>query len=217
MEKNLKRLNVSRCIKLLLLCILSAGANDACHLFFRFLGLPMFMDTLFTLGVTFFAGPLWGCITAILTPLVSVLAYDVQRGLYALCSISGVFLVWFFRSRYHLLEDGSGDDDDDGTFNLVSILLILSLYMCILISVSGGLIAWIIGVFWPVTNNDNSPESYYKLGMLLNHYPVPLAEIISRFPVNIPDRLLSVFGAYGFALLLKKSRIFSVSNLFTGT
>jgi hypothetical protein len=80
----------------------------------------------------------------------------------------------------------------------------LSLYMCILISVTGGLIAWLINILWPVTNQDTSPESYYKLGMLLNHYPVPLAEIISRFPVNIPDRLLSVFGAYGFALLLKK-------------
>jgi hypothetical protein len=164
----------------------------------------MFMDTLFTLGVTFFAGPLWGCITAILTPLRSILAYDIQRGLYVLCSISGVFLVCFFRRRYHLLEK---DGYDYGAFNLVSILLMLSLYMCILMSVTGGLIAWLISVFWPVSNQAISPESYYKLGMLLNQYPAPLAEIISRFPVNIPDRLLSVYGAYGFALLLKKSRI----------
>jgi hypothetical protein len=206
MEKNLNRwgVKVGQGLKLLLLCILAAEANDVCSLFFAFLGLPMFMDTLFTLGVTFFAGPLWGCITAILTPLRSILTYDIQRGLYVLCSISGVCLVWFFRRRYHLPgEDGS----DYGAFNLVSILLMLSLYMCILISVTGGLIAWIISVFWPVTNQDIPPESYFKLGMLLNHYPAPLAEIISRIPVNIPDRILSVFGAYGFALLLKKSRL----------
>jgi hypothetical protein len=165
----------------------------------------MFMDTLFTLGITFFAGPFWGCITALLTPLSSILVYDIQRGLYVLCSISGVFLAWFFRRRYHLLEEGGSDDY--GAFHLVSILLILSLYMCILMSVSGGLIAWIISVFWPVSNQAISPESYYKLGMLLNQYPALLAEIISRFPVNIPDRLLSVYGAYGFALLLKKSHI----------
>jgi hypothetical protein len=113
-----------------------------------------------------------------------------------------VFLVWFFRRRYHLLEE---DGDDYGAFHLVSILLMLSLYMCILISVTGGLIAWFINVCWPLTNQDIPPESYFKLGMLLNHYPAPLAEIISRLPVNIPDRLLSVFGAYGFALLLKKA------------
>jgi hypothetical protein len=205
MEKKANRLSpglhLRHGIKLLLLCILAAGANDLCHLFFQFLGLPMFMDTLFTLGVTFFAGPLWGCVTAILTPLPSILAYDIQRGLYVLCSIAGVFLAWFFHRRYHLLEE-----DNYGAFNLVSVLLILSLYMCILMSVTGGLIAWIISVLWPVTNQDTPPESYFKLGMLLNHYPVPLAEIISRLPVNIPDRLLSVFGAYGFALLLKKIR-----------
>jgi hypothetical protein len=207
MEKTANRLNISRGIKLLLLCILSAGANDLCYYFFQFLGLPMFMDTLFTLGVAFFAGPFWGCITAILTPLRSILAYDIQRGLYVLCSISGVFLICFFRRRYHLLENNVDDGEDYGTFHLVSILLMLSLYMCILMSVSGGLIAWIISVFWPVSDQAVSPESYFKLGMLLNHYPAPLAEIVSRLPVNIPDRLLSVFGAYGFALLLKKSGI----------
>jgi hypothetical protein len=203
MEKNPRHwgLNVSRGIKLLILCVLCAGANDLCHHFFQFLGLPMFMDTLFTMGVTFYAGPFWGCVTAFLTPLRSILSYDIQRGLYVLCSASGVFLVHFFRHRYHLLQDG-GDHD---AFNLVSILLMLSLYMCIVISVTGGLISWIISVFWPVNNQDISPESYFKLGMLLNHYPAPLAEIISRLPVNIPDRLLSVYGAYGFALLLKKA------------
>jgi hypothetical protein len=45
--------------------------------------------------------------------------------------------------------------------------------------------------------------------MLLNNYPVFLAEIISRFPVNIPDRFLSVYSAYGAAWLLKKSGIYS--------
>jgi hypothetical protein len=106
--------------------------------------------------------------------------------------------VWFFRRRYHLLEESGG------AFNTISLLLILSLYMCILMSISGGLIAWLIPVLWRTAPSYNTPESYYKLGMLLNRYPVPLAEIISRFPVNIPDRFISVYGAYGVALLLRK-------------
>jgi hypothetical protein len=32
--------------------------------------------------------------------------------------------------------------------------------------------------------------------------PLPLTEILCRIPVNIPDRLLSVFGGYGFAVML---------------
>jgi hypothetical protein len=44
--------------------------------------------------------------------------------------------------------------------------------------------------------------------LLLNHVPLPIAEIVSRIPVNIPDRLLSVYGGYGLAALLKNTRIF---------
>jgi len=37
--------------------------------------------------------------------------------------------------------------------------------------------------------------------------PVFLAEILSRIPVNIIDRLLTAFAGYGIALLLKKGPI----------
>jgi hypothetical protein len=126
-------------------------------------------------------------------------------GLFVVCSIAGVFLIRFFTRAHHLFEETEGG----GGFNRVTLLLILSLEMCILMSILGGLIAFLIPILWPSTEYVFSVISYYKLGLLLNRLPLLLAEIVSRFPVNIPDRLLSVYGAYGLALVLKKSRLFA--------
>jgi hypothetical protein len=198
-----------RLLRTIILCVFAVFANLLFVLLVSLLRMPLFMDTLFTLAVTFLAGPLWGFVTAALTQIVlAIYQRTLSDMLYLFCSSSAVFLVWSFHSRYHLLEEGGGY----GVFNLVSLLLILSLYMCILISISGGLIAWLIPILWKQTPNYGTPESYFKMGMLLNRYPILLAEILSRFPVNIPDRFLSVYGAYGFALLLQKSRLYPGSR-----
>jgi hypothetical protein len=187
-------------IKTLILCSAAVAANFLLHFAFQFLGIPLFMDTLFTIALSFLAGPLYGCLTALLTTLSLQAVYNTTPDiLYFLCSASGVFLACFFRRRYHLLENNAGYS----AFNIVSVLLTLSLYMCILMSVTGGISAWRIPILWPDGALYKTPVSFYKLGMFLNKYPVLPAEIISRFPVNIPDRLLSVYGAYGAALLLK--------------
>jgi hypothetical protein len=120
-----------------------------------------------------------------------------------------VFLVDFFRRAYHLLEPKKGNAQAaTHTFfntlsNIIPALFILSLSMCMLMSISGGLIAWFITTVWSVPSH-YFPYSYFLLGLRLNNMPVPLAEILSRIPVNIPDRLLSVYGAYGLALVLKR-------------
>ncbi|MDR1625128.1 MAG: hypothetical protein LBT33_01190 [Spirochaetia bacterium] len=188
----------------LVFCAAAGGANVALYMAFHLLGIPLFMDTLFTVAATFLFGPLHGCLAGVFTALVYQTISAPQDFLYVLCSASGVGVAWFFQRHYHLLEK----DGEHGAFHLVSILLTLSLYTCILMSVSGGFIAWLIPILWPETLLHTTPVSYFKLGMFLNRYPVLLAEIISRFPVNIPDRLLSVYGAYGLALLLRKSRFF---------
>ncbi|GHV88401.1 hypothetical protein AGMMS50267_07680 [Spirochaetia bacterium] len=196
-------------LKKLLLCFCAAGAN---YLLAGLLGhfkVPLFMDTLFTLTVTFIAGPLYGCLTAALTVLAFQLLNDeyLLSALYFFCSGSGVILAAFFSRSHHLAEN-----EKPGSFNILTMLLILSLEMCLVISITGGLIARFILLLDPVSGTFLVPHNYYFLGLLLNHVPLPVAEIVSRIPVNIPDRLLSVYGGYGIAVLLKNSRIFGVTN-----
>jgi hypothetical protein len=200
-------------IKMLFFCVCAAGANYLLAIPLWRIGAPLFMDTLFTLAVTFLAGPLWGCISAVFTTfLFYILNADVlPNTLYVLCSIGGVFLADFFRRLYHLLEPQKGNRFFNTLSNIIPALFILSLSMCMLMSVSGGLIAWLITTVWSIPSH-YFPYSYFLLGLRLNNMPVPLAEVLSRIPVNIPDRLLSVYGAYGIALVLKKSkRHFNVS------
>jgi hypothetical protein len=88
--------------------------------------------------------------------------------------------------------------------NVIIPLFILSFTMCLLMSFLGGIIAALISFIWPESRDSFTAESLFKLSLLLNKVPILLTEILSRFPVNIPDRILSVFGGYGLALLLKK-------------
>jgi hypothetical protein len=194
---------------MLFFCVCAAWANYLLAIPLWRIGAPLFMDTLFTLALTFLAGPLYGCISAVFTTLLFfVLNKDVlPNTLYVLCSIGGVFLVDFFRRIYHLFEPKKGNAFFNTLSNIIPALFILSLSMCMLMSVLGGLIAWFITKVWSVPSH-YFPYSYFLLGLRLNNLPVPLAEILARIPVNIPDRLLSVYGAYGLALALKKCRVF---------
>jgi hypothetical protein len=76
--------------------------------------------------------------------------------------------------------------------------------MCLQMSVMGGLISALIPLLVSVPKYTVSPENYFKLGLMLNNVPFPVAEIVARLPINIFDRLLSVFGGYSLALLIRK-------------
>jgi hypothetical protein len=76
--------------------------------------------------------------------------------------------------------------------------------MCIVISILGGLITVLIKTFPPPFGSQFSPgpERLFTLALLRKNLPLAAIEILSRIPLNIIDRLLSVFGGYGVAALL---------------
>jgi hypothetical protein len=87
--------------------------------------------------------------------------------------------------------------------------MMLSFAMCIVMSVLGGLTAAVIEflkTYWLEAPSGSSgaegPESLFKLTLLRRHLPLVGVEILSRIPINVIDRLISVFGAYGVASLL---------------
>jgi hypothetical protein len=84
--------------------------------------------------------------------------------------------------------------------NTLVVLLLLSFVMCIVISILGGLITVLIQFFWG--GSKPGPELFFKLALLRKTLPSIIVEIMARIPLNIIDRLLSVFGGYGVAALL---------------
>ncbi|AEF82737.1 hypothetical protein [Leadbettera azotonutricia] len=197
-------------LKNLFLCVLLSGGNCLLNILVnRILGLPLFLDTLFTLTVTFLSGPVFGIISAILTSAVGTFLlppYMPIYSLYVLCSITGVALTEVFCRSYklRLTATQSAPADADSGFGTFTALLLLSVVLCLQMSIMGGCIAALIPALVPIPGYTVSPENYFKLGLLINNMPVLAAEIISRLPINIFDRLLSVFGGYGLALLIRK-------------
>ncbi|MFP3042164.1 hypothetical protein LQZ19_10145 [Treponema primitia] len=158
------------------------------------------MDTIFTLTVTFLFGPACGILSAILATAINVMATGKPAAymLYALCSISAVHLTDYFKR--HFIEDSSYSSEP--FINSITSLLLLGVIMCAIVSILGGLIAMFIHSV--ALQKLSSPEDDFKLGLLLNNVPLALSEIMGRLPINIVERIFSVFSAYGFASLGKR-------------
>ncbi|GHV78723.1 hypothetical protein AGMMS49944_05140 [Spirochaetia bacterium] len=89
-------------MKVILLCLLSAAANVFLStLAGRVLQLPLFLDTLFTVAITFAAGLVPGIVAAVLSIAISgSLYYEAPLTyFFVLCSIAEVVLVWMYRRR----------------------------------------------------------------------------------------------------------------------
>ena len=88
--------------------------------------------------------------------------------------------------------------------SLFIMLAALSLVMCIVISVMGGLISAAITTVTGVVDKSGTPETWFRLGFIRQGFSLTASEILARIPVNIADKSIAVFGGFGIALLVKK-------------
>ena len=207
-------------LKIILMGIIAGIANNAIILPSVNYISGLYLDTIFTAAAAFSGGLIPGLISAVLTTVIYGTAYSIETGtlyfgayyLYILCSIAVVLLVRLF-ARFFPAEcksvcviGGQGE-----TYNkkirqgsLFIMLAVLSLVMCIVVSVMGGLISAGITAFTGVVDKSGPPETYFRLGFIRQGFNLTASEILARFPVNIADKPISVFGGYGIALLTKK-------------
>ena len=180
----------------------------------------LYLDTIFTVAAAFSGGLFPGLISAALTTVIFGISYFFDTGtpyfwayyFYMLCSAAAVLLVRLF-ARFFPEECesqriiGGPDDSYSGKIrqgSLFIMLATLSLVMCIVISIMGGLISACITIFTGVVDKKGPPETWFRLGFIRQGFSLTASEILARFPVNIADRPIAVFGGYGIALLVKK-------------
>jgi hypothetical protein len=80
--------------------------------------------------------------------------------------------------------------------------LFLALADCVVISVLGGLIDYIVYMRMSQPRSTFSPEDIFKLGLLRNNIPVLWSDILARIPINLIDRFVVIFGGYGVSRLM---------------
>jgi hypothetical protein len=172
-------------------------------LFQELLHFPLFMDTMFTVALTFLGGLPCGIVTAILTHAIvnPLLVQDLPNYLYTLCNITSA-LVTAYAMRLFPAEcsvSPRGKPPAGGIYGRITILFILSLVMCIMMSLSGGIISTAIETFFTHRDSYDAEVFIFRRMVARKGLPLFLTEILCRIPVNILDRLLSCFGGYGFA------------------
>ena len=178
-----------RVIILSVLCVLAAAANFLLSTFsFYFLKIPLYLDTVFSAALCFGFGLVPGLAAAILSHIV----FGIRDGgftPYIVCSLAEIFIVWRLRPAGKKMVSESA-------VSLLGSLLLLYITACAAVSVLGGIIDYFYHVVFSVEKFYFSPEDTVKISLLRGGTPALVMNILSRFPVNIVDRFIVIFGGY---------------------
>jgi hypothetical protein len=198
------------------LCLLSALGNVLSGVVVSgVLKAPLYLDTVFTVAVAFAFG-LWpGVLTgALLYPASNILYNLVLHtgmnvfgavNVFVLCTLSEILLVCFFRSKIRHGRPAVSEAPFPWSLaGAAAQLLALAALDCLLISVVGGLIDFVLYSLLAAPRGAY-PEDIFKLGLYRNNVPALTAAILSRIPINIVDRFIAIFGGYGISLLYRKA------------
>jgi hypothetical protein len=196
----------------LLLCAAGAVMNVVLGLFWAYNmqpRMPLFLDTIWTIVLTFCGGPVCGVITGLLTnTFESIYSNDWNEYAFVLCNILTALVAALFMRLFppefnfiSFIKDRRYKNKT--LLNTFIVLFTLSLALCVTMSVSGGLVAAALKTLEASMNENNGPNIFFMLPLIRSGLSLPSVEIVSRIPVNLIDRFVSVFIAFGIALAVK--------------
>lgn len=158
------------------------------------LGVPLFMDTLFTVTASCF-GWTSGIVAAISLHFFSFMAhgYVSQNMIFFFCSLTMVACVRLILFRKDAAAGGS---------KLLR-LLFLAIVLSFVISFEGGLFYYAL-----ITHSKyiigNQTVNMLIYTFVTQNVPILISTTLARFPVNLADKAVAVFGGYGVYALLQK-------------
>ena len=170
-----------------LICDLVAWVNQ----------LPLFCDTIFIMALSFFAGPWWGVLAGFFYHLIDfALHRTMELGhLFMLCHFLAALTAGYFKILFI--------KKSDSRFLLFVKLNILVIVLCLVMSVSGGIISYILNNI--EAYNKASSQTDFLTFIWQNKFNSKLLlQIAVRIPVNIADRFICTFAAWGVYLAAKK-------------
>ena len=159
--------------------------------------LPLFCDTIFIMALSFFAGPWWGVLAGFFYHLIDfALHRTMELGhLFMLCHFLAALTAGYFKILFI--------KKSDSRFMLFVKLNILVIVLCLVMSVSGGIISNILNNI--EAYNKASSQTDFLTFLWQNKFNSKLfLQIAVRIPVNIADRFICTFAAWGVYLAAKK-------------
>ncbi len=159
--------------------------------------LPLFCDTIFIMALSFLAGPWWGVLAGFFYHLIDfLLNRTLELGhLFMLCHFIAALTAGYFKILFI--------KETDSKFSIFIKLIILSLVLCIVMSVSGGILGYILS-FIEAYKEASSQTDFLTFLWHDRFHSKLLLQIVVRIPVNIADRFICTFAAWGVYLAAKK-------------
>jgi hypothetical protein len=215
-------------VEFIFLCIAGALLNNFFYwLFVLKAGIPLYLDTGLTVALTFYGGAFWGVLTGVFTNLILHTVWFGGWGdyLFAFCNaavalITALFIRLFPVELGSIFRRGTKEPAPAGLssaqpptlrsqrlkilMDRVIVLILLSFALCAAISLLGGIVASCIKFFVSSSHGGSGPELFFAPFLSRKNLPLFLVEALSRIPLNIIDRLVTVFGGYGIALILRR-------------
>lgn len=196
-----------RILKIFLFCTAAAILNyTIAFIPMHVLGMPLFLDTIFTAVISFLFGFIPGLVTTVIYLLISYIRHH-DINIFFICIIAEVTLVSGLKPAIDQpLKPFKSNKERDFAI-LISILArLMLLYITVFLAVSilGGLIDYIyydiMKNIWPYYT---APD-IFKMAFTETGLPKLAINILSRIPINIIDRFIVIFGGYFIARILVK-------------
>ena len=191
--------------KCLIVCIIGellnlAGAHAL--LLLNSSRIPLFLDTIGTVAVTFYAGLVPGIIVALLFNIIRTLQVAVLNGtqvypwemLYMLCGAAIAAVTWAFS---HKKEN----------FRISRIITLLYLLLIAFVSafassVIGGLVETVNRILFGGVQNKSLTE-YFVRAFMGENLGLFVSCVIARIPTTLLDRVICTFAGYGLYRIAK--------------
>lgn len=159
--------------------------------------LPLFCDTIFIMALSFLAGPWWGVLAGFFYHLIDfLLNRTLELGhIFMLCHFIAALTAGYFKILFI--------KETDSKFSVFIKLIILSLVLCIVMSVSGGILGYILS-FIEAYKEASSQTDFLTFLWDNKFHSKLLLQIAVRIPVNIADRFICTFAAWGVFLLASR-------------
>jgi len=202
MNKEITKSNSTKIFRLFFISLAALLLNIITALLALKLNLIIFLDTVFTVALTFYAGLIPGLLAAlfynpIMTEILCLIhgkSFFIYDGLYCICGMLIVLITWAF-NRKRIFEESRTIT----IFYLIIISFATAIASCLCASL---LDTFVRPLFGPASGFGPTDTFSYSFTSL--NFGDFLAYLLPRIPLTFLDRLISTFAAYSIYKLMYK-------------
>ncbi|MBQ5399807.1 MAG: hypothetical protein IIU15_01040 [Treponema sp.] len=192
-----------RILKTVVICVIAVAMNVlTMYIFYNWIKIPLFFDTIWTVAVVFYSGLVPGLCVSLAYNAINALIWTMQQGffdpfimLYAVCGVLIVFSTWIFARRKE-------------EFQISVPVTILYLFLIALLSsfctiVAGGIIDFFHYKYYEIPDMMN-PIKKFTESFVHQQFSLLASCILGQIPISFLDRLLATFSGFGIYSLARK-------------